>query len=70
MHITIFDRPYPRGRQTEAIAISQAAISGECLQCPYRSTCSTDDEFSFPDDAACMKIKKNLREASYEHNRA
>lgn len=70
MHITLFDRPYPRGRQTEAIAVSRAFISGECLKCPYHKRCSTDDEFSFPDDAACMKIKKKLREAGYEHKRA
>ena len=60
--ITLFDRIYPKDKQMEGIAISQAVVSGECFKCPYYKRCSTDEAFCFPSDSVCMKRKKKLLE--------
>lgn len=59
-HITMFDRPYPKDKQMEGLAISQMIVSGACIKCRYYKRCSTDERFSFPADAACMKRKAEL----------
>ena len=62
-YITIFDRPYPKDKQMEGIAISQAVVSGDCFKCPYYKQCSSDETFRPTPDTACMKRKKKLLEA-------
>lgn len=69
MHITLFDRPYPRGRQLEAIAISQTVALGECNECPYLKWCEADMDFCYPLDAACMARKRALLEAANDRKR-
>ena len=34
-HITIFDRAYPREKQVEGLAISEAVASGKCDKCAH-----------------------------------
>ena len=58
--VNLFDSTYPQDKQMEAIAISQAVVTGECFKCPHYKRCSTDKTFSFPQDSACMKLKKKL----------
>lgn len=54
---TMFDKPYSPEKMAEGRAISWAIVSGACNSCEYLLRCSTDDQFVFPCDAACMKRK-------------
>lgn len=58
--ITMFDRPYPADKQMEGQAVSWAIVSGACNKCRHLRRCSSDRSFSFPEDAACMKKKREL----------
>ena len=60
--ITLFDHIYPKDKQMEGIAISQAVVSGECFKCPHYKRCRSDKTFCPPPDTACMKRKKKLME--------
>ncbi len=53
---------YSQDKEMEGVAVSQAAVSGECFKCSYYKRCSTDETFSFLSDSPCMKRKKKLLE--------
>ncbi|MCR1907072.1 hypothetical protein [Intestinimonas butyriciproducens] len=56
-HITIFDKPYPKAKQAEGLAISQAVAGGHCDKCGCFSQCSAQDDFCAPTSAWCMQRK-------------
>lgn len=66
MDITLFDRPYPRDKQIEAIAIHQSVVTGECFKCQDYKVCSAGGTFKFSLDNPCMKRKKELLEVAQE----
>ena len=58
--ITIFDAEYPAEKQAEGLGVSEAVVSGKCDTCKYYPTCTTNEAFAFPVDAACMKIRDRI----------
>ena len=59
-YFTLFDRPYPEGKQAEGVAISQAIMGGHCNKCGFLPQCSTQDDFQFPAFAWCMMRKAEI----------
>ena len=53
----MFDKPYSEDKRAEGMAIAQSIITGECNKCSYMNECSSNPEFKFPENAACMKRK-------------
>lgn len=58
--ITIFDRQYPREKQAEAIAVSEAFGTGRCTRCAFRKQCGSDSNFEFPVFAWCHQRKHQI----------
>lgn len=59
-HITMFDRSYPKEKQAEGLAISQAIVNGKCDQCRFFKRCASDRNFQFPPEAWCSKRKNEI----------
>lgn len=59
-HITIFDRAYPREKQAEGLAISEAVASGKCDKCAFLKQCARDRNFEFPVFAWCQQRKHQI----------
>lgn len=59
-NITIFDKPYDREKIAEGLAISNSVLNGECDICPSVAVCSSNENFKFPADAACMVHKREI----------
>lgn len=59
-NVTIFDRPYPKEKQAEGIAISEAVATGKCNVCAYLQTCESDRAFVFPSLAWCQCRKRQI----------
>ena len=62
-HITIFDQSYPREKQAEGLAISEAVLTGKCEKCPFLNKCERDRNFEFPIMAWCQKRKNQILES-------
>lgn len=52
----------PDEHMLEGLAITLCIISETCKRCPDYVECTTNDAFVFPDEAACMKKKRELME--------
>lgn len=59
-HITMFDRAYPKEKQAEGLAISQAIVNGKCEKCLFLKQCESDRNFQFPPSAWCGKRKQEI----------
>ncbi len=59
-HITIFDRAYPREKQAEGLAVSEAIVNGQCRKCAFLKECSADKNFEFPVFAWCHQRKHQI----------
>lgn len=59
-HITVFDRAYPREKQAEGLAISEASASGRCEKCAFLKQCARDSNFEFPVFAWCQQRKHQI----------
>lgn len=59
-NVLIFDKPYSLDKQAEGIAVAWAVMNGQCEACPVLSRCESDDDFEFPQDAACMVRKREI----------
>ena len=62
-HITMFDREYPKDKQAEGIAISEAVAFGHCNKCGALKQCSKDVNFQFPVFAWCQQRKSQILKA-------
>lgn len=47
----------------EALAVQYAMLNMFCQHCRYYRNCSTDMNFKFPEEAECMKKKKEILKA-------
>lgn len=59
-NFTMFDRQYPKDKQAEGLAISQAIAIGKCNECRFLKQCESDRNFTFPADAYCQKRKQEI----------
>lgn len=59
-NVTIFDREYPREKQAEGIAISEAVAYGKCDKCAFLKQCQTDSNFQFHVFAWCHQRKHQI----------
>lgn len=59
-NITIFDKAYDREKSAEALGIAASVLNGECDICPAIAVCSSNGNFKFPTDAACMVHKREI----------
>ena len=62
-HIIVFDRSYPREKQAEGLAISEAVASGKCDKCAFLKQCTKDRDFEFPVFAWCQQRKHQILKA-------
>lgn len=51
---------YPKDKQAEGLAISQAIAIGKCNECRFLKQCESDRNFTFPADAYCQKRKQEI----------
>lgn len=56
-NVVIFDKPYSEETIAEGRAVQWAVVSGSCNRCKHLQQCESDNNFEFPQNAACM-IKK------------
>ena len=59
-HITMFDQLYPKEKQAEGIAISEAVLTGKCNECGFLNQCKSNGNFQFPLFAWCQQRKRNI----------
>lgn len=56
-NVVIFDKPYSEDKIAEGRAVQWAVVNGDCNWCKHLQQCERDNNFKFPQNAACM-IKK------------
>lgn len=62
-NILIFDKPYPKDKQAEGMAINWCILNKKCDACPDLMRCQFDPDFELPKYSACMiRKRKILRE--------
>ncbi len=67
---TIFDKTYSDEKQAEGLGVAFALMTGACNGCESLKQCETDDTFIFPENAPCMKRKREIiaeQRAKEEH---
>lgn len=59
--IVIFDElDYPKEKQAEGLAVSEAIVTGKCNECAFLKKCESDSNFQFPVFAWCYQRKLEI----------
>lgn len=62
-NIVIFEKPLPKDKQAEGMAINWCILNKKCDTCPDLMRCQFDPDFTPPKYSACMiRKRKILRE--------
>jgi len=59
-YITAMNGNLSPEKKAEGLAINNAVFSGACDRCPHLKECSSNRNFVFPAEAACMKDKERI----------